>query len=221
MTSKKKSAAKKPARRGGKTAVKKKAAPKKKVATKKKASPVRKAVPKKKVVAKKATPKKKVVAKKKVVSKKNVASKRKSIAKKVAVPKKKGSSKKAEVAKKKSLPKKAVAAAKKSEIKKSIPTQAISDSAIKKENDVVSEVQKETIRKNIAERIETPEVVPKLVEQTAIPFPTTETKPDEGVKGILNKSKRLAPARNHDPHHIKLNNVKKGGPKPSGKKPLW
>ena len=143
------------------------------------------------------------------------------IAKKVTIPKKKGSPKKAAVAKKKSVPKKAVAAAKKPEIKKAIPTQATSDSAVKNENDVVSEVQKETIRKNIAERIETPEVVPEVVEQTAIPFPTTETKPDEGVKGILNKSKRLVPARNHDPHHIKLNNVKKGGPKPSGKKPLW
>lgn len=195
MTSKKKKAAKK-------TVTKKKTVVKKKVAAKKKASPKKKAAPRKKVATKKkAVPKKKSAPKKKVAVKKKTA------------PKKKVTPKKAPVAKTKTPVKKPVA--KKPETPKVVPS--TSDPVIQKENEVVSEIQKDTIRKNIAERIE----IPEGAEQTAIPFPSTETKPDEGVKGILNKSKRLAPARNHDPHHFKLNKVKKGGPKPSGKKPLW
>lgn len=204
MTSKKKSTAKKSASRGGKSPVKKKAASKKKVSTRKKTAPKKKAAAKNN-----ARP-----AAKKVATKKKAAPTKKAAAKKSTVAKKKSTPTRSQ-----SAPKKGIPSENKQEVKKIIPS--TSDPVTQKENEEVSEVQKETIRKNIADRIELPGVIEESTistnETKEVPEPETE----QGVKGIFNKSNRLAPARNHDPHHIQLNKVKKGGPKPTGKKPLW
>lgn len=86
---------------------------------------------------------------------------------------------------------------------------------ISKTESTVSAKIKQTIRVNIAERETTPEVSGQLSLLLPLPKEKLET------KDIFNRVKRFKASRNYDPHHIQLNKVKKGGPKPSGKKPLW
>lgn len=179
--------------------------------TSKKKSPAKKATPKKKVAKKVATTKKRATPKK-AATKKAAAPKKAVTAKKKVTPKK--------AAVKKPTPKKSSLVKKKiiSKITASQPKTIVQKEIKSVSKDSTTSLkQKDTIRKNIAEHIQVNE--PAIVEQLSLPMP--ETKEIEPKKGFYKKVKGLATDRNHDPHHINLNKVKKGGPKPSGKKPLW
>lgn len=123
--------------------------------------------------------------------------------------------------KNKPLPKKRKAVAEKSIVTKK---KAVSKKKIKAKIALVPVIetpvslkQKDTIRKNIS--VDEHETEPVPAEQLSLPVPVTEEK--KRKKYLFNKIKGLRVVRNYDPNHIQLNKVRKGGPKPSGKKPLW
>lgn len=180
-------------------------APKKKAAAKKTAT---KKTAVKKVAAKKVTPKKaaKKTAPKKAVSKK--APTKKAATKKVV---KKGSPKKAA---KKAIPQKA--ATKKAVTKKSAAKKTVKKAAPKK----TSKQQPVSLDKLIVSK-------PLETQQPPVPVPVDTLFPNEQHEHTVDPndipvsdfSKFTTKA---DPRqHIKLSNKPKGGPKPSGKKPLW
>ncbi len=184
---------------------------------------------KRKPLQKKAKPvaKKKTAPKKKAAPKKAISAGRKATAvkKKTAPAKKKATPSKKAAVKKSTTIKKAAPAAKKTTVKISslLKKETVPQKPAQEKTEmpvvetVVSAKQKDTIRKNIAELEE--EKTPEAVEQLSLPLPAIEEK--KKPKGFFKKVKGMAAVRNHDPHHISLNKVKKGGPKPSGKKPLW
>lgn len=172
------------------------------------------AIPKKKPAKKAATKKKAPAAgpqdsvSKKVTAKKKAPAKKKTAAKKVT----KGISAKI---KNKALPESKKVIAKKSTVsKKKIEDKNVIAPIIESPDSIK---QKDTIRKNIAIDEHEAEIV--RAEQLSSPVPVTEEK--QGKNMFFKKTKGLRAIRNYDPHHIQLNKVKKGGPKPSGKKPLW
>ena len=157
----------------------------------------------KKKATKKAAVKKKAPLKKKRAAKKTATKK--------ALPKsRKPTAKKSTVIKKKTSPKKSVVAKKKPTAKKNITP--VNET-------MVSIKQKETIRKNIAVNELNQKKVIVQTEQLSLPLPEPEKK--QRKKEFFKRLKGLKSVRNYDPHHFLLNKVRKGGPKPSGKKPLW
>ena len=115
--------------------------------------------------------------------------------------------------KKKAAPKKAVSTrkpaprvAKKTSPKKTIRRKAV-ESATKQKT-------KNKENKKAVEKIETQ--LPPVEEKTA----EVNTSAGAFVPGLDKKSMQQAATRNYDNHHIRLSN-RKGGIKPSGKKPLW
>jgi len=174
------------------------------VARKKKGT---KAVSKKKVtkkaVARKKTAVKKTAVKKKAATKKKAITKKKSIAKKKAAPKKATvTKKKAKVIQLKPKSKTIKKAAAPKPVRQKTVVPKMADQQVEK---VPDQTPVETIETNL------PPVEEKSpeVEHIAIPLP-----------GNDKKSMEQAAARHYDNHHIKLSN-RKGGIKPSGKKPLW
>lgn len=146
-----------------------------------------------------ATKKKEPAARRKIIAKKKAPVKKKTAAKKVVSKISDKIKKKVSPVSRKAILKKNTVTKKKTEVENVI---------VPKTETPVSLKQKDTIRKNIVEHEEEIEIVP-----------VSETKKTKEV--IFKKIKGLRAFRNFDPHHIQLNKVKKGGPKPSGKKPLW
>lgn len=157
----------------------------------------------------------------KAVSKKKAtkALTKKKDAKKITSDKKTATKKKAAV-KKSNLIKKSTIAKKKTSIQSSKPTGKI----------IKAHTKKNTITKKIAVA-PTKEKVKKVYRKEIIPSiennlpPVEEKSPVVNTHTIVapgmdNKSLQRAAVRNYDNHHIRLSN-RKGGIKPSGKKPLW
>ena len=168
--------------------------------------------PAKKKVTKKAMPTgRQAVTKKKKAANKNATAIKKPVAKKNTPTAKKA------VAKKPVIKKKA-AVKKRTPVKKSIATKKATPQKIIKKTVVIAEVPKE--------KVASPEIDIQ-VEAVASHNPLTEEKSivEQTVITELpvpDKNTRQGKfARNYDKHQIQLSSVKKGGPKPSGKKPLW
>lgn len=128
--------------------------------------------------------------------------------------KKKGAAKKTAVkkvvAKKKAVIKKKAPAKKKASVKKSKPA----STAVK------TSPEKKRAIKRTAKKIEQEQTVASLppVEEKSTEIKHAVT---ENLSGMDQKALQRAAVRNYDNHHLRLSNTKKGGPKPTGKKPLW
>ncbi len=126
---------------------------------------------------------------------------KKSAAKKKAAPKKASSTRKpAARAAKKTPPKKARS-------RKATETITTKQKTKKKENKAVVETMEASL----------PPVEEKSQEVKEV---EVNDNPNPAVPGMDKKSMQQAAIRNYDNHHIRLSN-RKGGIKPSGKKPLW
>jgi hypothetical protein len=114
--------------------------------------------------------------------------------------------------KKKAAPKKAASTRKTAArvAKKTIPKKTIRRKAVET---ATKQKTKKKENKAVVEKIQTP---PPVEEKS----PEVNTTPSAFVPGLDKKSMEQAAVRNYDNHHIRLSN-RKGGVKPSGKKPLW
>jgi len=128
-------------------------------------------------------------------------------------PAKKKAAKKV-VAKKKASPKKAISTRKPAArvAKKTPPQKTIRRKAAK--TATTKQKTKKRENKAVAKTIETS--LPPVEEKSNEVNPNTNVP----VLGLDKKSMQQAAIRNYDNHHIRLSN-RKGGIKPSGKKPLW
>lgn len=147
---------------------------------------------------------------------KKTAPKKKQVKK--AAPRKKGPAKKTakKAAPKKAAPKKKAVATKKKTApkKKSIPA---------KKTPVKRKASPAPVKKT-----RKPQPVPKITsaeEQNDVAAPVTDTPVVSMNRNVMpasdRKSMQRAAVRNYDNHHLSISSHKKGGPKPSGKKPLW
>jgi hypothetical protein len=177
--------------------------------TSKKKKPAKKAATKKKAAVKKPVSKKKKAAKKTVVKKKKAAPKKAAVKKKAPVRKKSVTVKKKTPVKKKAIAKKTVS---KTTRKKAV-TKPPKPLPVKP---IAVDLQ-ETQLRSAADMPETVEAN-HLVEENLAAQPEVESVP---VPVTDKKTIWQATQRNYDQHNIRLNKIKKGGPKPSGKKPLW
>ncbi len=151
--------------------------------------------PTKKAAKKKAAPSKKSATKKPVAKKKTAA--KKSIA-----PKKKTVAKKTTTPGKKSA-KKAAAPGKKKSIKRKV-------------NTAQSPKLNTSPKRNKADMDIAESNLPPVEEKSTELSPVVNIFPEEEQKNLRRRA-----AKNYDKHHIPISSVKKGGPKPAGKKPLW
>ena len=167
---------------------------------------------KSKPTTKKKAATKKAVTKKKATSKKtttNKTSAKKTPAKK-SVTKKKPFTKKSTVVKNKvtgSARKPAAGVTKATTPKKTIRKKAV----------VAATAKEKTQQQSNKAAVETLESTLPPVEEKS-PAVNTIT---NGLSGMNEKSRQRAAVHQYDNHHIRLSNTKKGGPKPTGKKPLW
>ncbi len=154
--------------------------------------------------AKKSTKKAIAVKRKPTNLKTAKAAPKKAVAKKTAT-KKKTASKKV-VAKKVAVKKKSVSIRKPVEL------------LIKKATPVKTIVKKPTVAApKIQEPIPVETNLPPVAENSPEIIPVTNS----SAPGMNTKSMQTEAVRHYDNHHIHLSNKKKGGIKPSGKKPLW
>jgi hypothetical protein len=128
-------------------------------------------------------------------------------------PAKKKSAKKV-VAKKKAAPKKAASTRKPAAgvTKKITPKKTIRRKAA-----LAAITKQKTKKKENKVVVETIEASLPPVEEKS---PEINSNTSADVPGLDEKSMQRAAVRNYDNHHIRLSN-RKGGIKPSGKKPLW
>ncbi|MGK2861662.1 MAG: hypothetical protein ACSLE0_06990 [Chitinophagaceae bacterium] len=171
------------------------------------------ASPAKKAVKKKAAPKKNIAAKKSKPVKKAVTPSKKSTAKK-AIAKKKTPVKKSTGTKKKAVAKKSTSISKKIATKKAIP---LKKKATAGKGTVTGKAKRKTgtIRNN-ADMNVAESNLPPVEEKSMEVSPVMNVIPEPEQKNLRRRA-----AKNFDKHHIPESSVKKGGPRPSGKKPLW
>lgn len=133
--------------------------------------------------------------------------------KKAAVKKvtpKKAIAKKKTPAKKSTAPKKNTVAKKASPVKKKITSKK---TPAKK----AAVVENKSNQKNKQVKIKKP----AMVETNQPPIEEKSNEIPVQAPGMNKEAIQQAAVRNYDKHQIRLSSVKKGGPKPTGKKPLW
>ncbi len=158
---------------------------------------------KKAMPAKKATIQKK--ATKKAVTKKKTATKKKALARKKTAVKKSTSHKR------NTVPAKKVASKKAAPSKRPVSKSSASTTT-----------KKATSRPKAITPIEEPQNNLPPVEEKSPELNSPEVNPVVAhVQGMDPKTNRKEAIRHYNNHNIKLSSVKKGGPKPTGKKPLW
>lgn len=172
--------------------------------TSKKKKPAKKAVIKNKAAPKKSSVKKKSPAGK-TAPRKKAAPDKKTTLKKTAV-KKKATAKKTVTKRKNNTPVKKTATATKKTTTRKKPVKKTSSLAA---------ANPATNSMILTMPVSTPILMEEAEKETV------EQSPAKPIPAEENKDKRRLTRRDYDPHRIRLNSVKKGGPKPSGKKPLW
>lgn len=127
--------------------------------------------------------------------------------KKNTLVKKSTATKKSARIKKNATRKTTAPATKKATLKKTILRKAITtDTAKQKIKRTKNKTTVETVERNL----------PPVEEKSSAVNNVIDLVPDTDMKSLQQKA-----VQNYDKHQIRLSSVKKGGPKPSGKKPLW
>ena len=127
-------------------------------------------------------------------------------AKKNTITRKSIATKKNIGAKKKATRKATVTVTKKATLKKSIQRKATATTAKQKTKRTRNKITVEAVKSNL----------PPVEEKSSAVINAIVVVPDTDMKSLQRKM-----VQNYDKHQIPLSSVKKGGPKPSGKKPLW